>query len=76
MFICYIFKKRFAFQRFSKNRPFFSFQRFSKSASCPPLAPVPGDSIACHQSAVAALAQYFSFYFISSAEIPRALISE
>ncbi len=49
MFICYIFKKRFAFQRFSKNRPFFSFQRFSKSASCPPLAPVPGDSIACHQ---------------------------
>ena len=37
MFICYIFKKRFAFLR------------FSKSASCPPLAPVPGDSIACHQ---------------------------
>ena len=38
MFICYIFKKRFAFQRFSKNRPFF---RFSVSAKAPhvPLLP-------------------------------------
>ena len=49
MFICYIFKKRFAFQRFSKNRPFFRFCVSAKSASCPPLAPVPGDSIAYHQ---------------------------
>ena len=49
MFICYIFKKRFAFQRFSKNRPFFPFQPFSKSASSPPLPPAPCDSIPCHQ---------------------------
>ena len=39
MFICYIFKKRFAFQRFSKNRPFFSFQRFSKAPHVPLLLP-------------------------------------
>ena len=37
MFICYIFKKRFAFLRFSKKR------------LMSPSAPVPGDGIACHQ---------------------------
>ena len=71
MFICYIFKNRFAFQRFSKKRPFFSFQPEMRLMS-----PSYPRSRRFHRLSSAISRRQPSPYFISLAEIPRAFISE